>query len=84
MAIPQINLYFTDEANENTDDDALQDDCLYVSLSNNNESFQEQITRYCLSESSRKFSIETNHMNFPSFTSDELAKNKITSKQLYI
>ena len=76
----QINLYYTEWNSINDNDDAFQHDCLR--LDDFEKEGDQQSFLYCLGESSRKFSIETNGP-FQKFTFADLFKKKITIQQLY-
>ena len=79
-ATPQINLYFTDEIEENVDESntTYQRHCLRVSLNFDKYFEDRELILYCLSESPSKFNI-TNNIPFPKYNFTELAKQNITS-----
>ncbi|CAF4253811.1 unnamed protein product [Rotaria sp. Silwood2] len=80
IASSQINLYFTDRINENTNDIVLQHDCLYFDLSE--DQWSGEIIPYCMSESASKWSI--GNSNFHALlTFAELSRRNITSEQLH-
>ena len=85
FATPQFNLFYTDWVDESVSDKVVQRDCLRLVVSDYNQimSIDQQITTYCMSESSLKFDVETDTY-FPRFTFDELSKRNITSEQLYL
>ncbi|CAF1499289.1 unnamed protein product [Adineta ricciae] len=84
IAVPQINLYFTiDEVSENEYNDriGIQYNCLRLPSNLKDASITQQISSYCMSESSRQFHIEH---DIPSFSFVDLAKKKVTSENLFI
>ncbi|CAF4180847.1 unnamed protein product, partial [Adineta steineri] len=84
VAIPQINLYFTDQVNEseNYDEIGIRYNCIRVASNLDREKFTRQISSYCMSESSLKFHIE-NDNSFQTFSFAKLAIMNITSEDLY-
>ena len=83
IATTQINLYFTDAISKSEKNDALQHDCLRVNGMDIFSFMTNQVMSFCMSESSSQFNIQTNDL-FPSFTFAELAKQNISSQQLYL
>ncbi|CAF3644501.1 unnamed protein product [Adineta steineri] len=84
VAIPQINLYFTDQVseNENYDEIGIRYNCIRLASNMDRKNFTRQISSYCMSESSLKFHIE-NDNSFQTFSFAKLAKMNITSEDLY-
>ncbi|CAF0809741.1 unnamed protein product [Adineta steineri] len=84
LAVPQINLYYTDSINLHDDDDSgLQHNCLHTITLLEQSDTNHHIVSYCMNESSSKFNIELNHFS-SKYTFDQLAKQNITSQQLYM
>ncbi|CAF1516181.1 unnamed protein product, partial [Adineta steineri] len=84
VAIPQINLYFTNQVSEseNYDEIGIRYNCIRLASNMDQEDSTRQISSYCMSESSLKFHIE-NDNTFPTFSFANLAKTNITSEDLY-
>ncbi|CAF1198896.1 unnamed protein product [Adineta steineri] len=84
VAIPQINLYFTDQVreSENYDEIGIRYNCIRLASNMDREKFTRQISSYCMSESSLKFHIE-NDNSFQTFSFAKLAIMNITSEDLY-
>ena len=81
IATPQINLYYTDRVSGDESDDALRHDCLRFIMSDGSN-VDYEIMSYCMSESSSKFHVENQDFS-PKFTFAQLAKQNISSQQLY-
>ena len=81
FAIPQINLYYTDEVSESHN--ALQHNCLHVPTPERQQELGSRMIPYCMSELSSKFKIEDDDL-FPKFTFASLSKENITSYELYL
>ncbi|CAF3572262.1 unnamed protein product, partial [Adineta steineri] len=84
VAIPQINLYFTDQVSEseNYDEIGIRYNCIRLASNLNREDYTREISSYCMSESSLKFYIE-NDNSFQTFSFANLTKMNITSEDLY-
>ncbi|CAF0745824.1 unnamed protein product [Adineta steineri] len=82
ITLSQINLQNTGWVSENEKNDILQHDCLRFDMLNEVGNFSREIIHFCMSELPSKFRIEENNF-FPKFTFDQLAKQNITSEQLY-
>ncbi|CAF4066039.1 unnamed protein product, partial [Adineta steineri] len=84
VAIPQINLYFTDQVgeSENYDEVGIRYNCIRLASNLDRKDFTRQISSYCMSESSLKFHIEDDN-SFQTFSFAKLAKMNITSEDLY-
>ncbi|CAF4097641.1 unnamed protein product [Rotaria sp. Silwood2] len=84
LATSQINPYYTDWFSDNESINVLQHDCFRVpAYMNENNRINRELLTYCMSESLTKYHIEVNNL-FQKFTFAELAKQNITSHQLYI
>jgi hypothetical protein len=83
LAIPQINLYYTDLVNVSKNKNEFQHNCLHFVSPTKKSNDHRKIISYCLSELPSKFHFETNDY-FPKFTFAELKKQNITSQQLYL
>lgn len=77
-AIPQINLEYT---NENIDE--FRHNCLSMVVDPLNWENDREIITVCMSELPSKFLIEDDEL-ISKFTFDQLAKQNITSEQLYL
>ena len=73
--MPKNNLYYTDKINRNNRNHTVQYNCLSIRIS-------KKTFFYCMNEFSLKFQIEKNQYN-TSLHFSELAKDNITSEQLY-
>ncbi|CAF4173783.1 unnamed protein product, partial [Adineta steineri] len=84
VAIPQINLYFTNQVSEseNYDEIGIRYNCIRLASNLDQDDLTRQISSYCMSESSLKFHIE-NDNSFQTFSFADLAKMNITSEDLY-
>ena len=85
IAIPQINLYYTDfiDPNENEINKTQQYHCLRVINRFQNEVKDHEVIFYCLTESPSIFDV-TNNISFPKYYFNELVKKNITSYDLYL
>ncbi len=81
IAIPQLSLYYTDLGRET--DNALQHNCLHISVTGEREVDERQIMSYCMSELPSNFNVENDNF-FSKFTFAELSKQNITNQQLYL
>ncbi|CAF3994623.1 unnamed protein product, partial [Adineta steineri] len=84
VAIPQINLYFTNQRSEseNYDEIGIRYNCIRLASNMKQENSTREISSYCMSESSLKFHIEDDN-SFQTFSFAKLAKMNITSEDLY-
>ena len=81
FAIPQINLYYTDEVSESHH--ALQHNCLHALTPERQQEWGSRMIPYCMSELPSKFKIEEDDL-FSKFTFAQLSKENITSYELYL
>jgi hypothetical protein len=81
IAVPQLNLYYTDGINENYND--LQHNCLRTAVHQVTVQYRSEMISYCMSELPSKFNVNKNDF-VPKFTFADLAKDNITSQQLYL
>jgi hypothetical protein len=79
VGTPQLNLYYTDEI----DDNEFQHNCLHIVINEKQELNSRRIMFYCMSEFPSKFNIEDNHLS-SKLTFDDLWKQNITSEELYL
>ncbi len=76
-----MNLYYTDGVSKS--DNVFEHNCLRVIPDIDLKNDPIEIIYYCMNELSSKFNIETNDL-FPKLTFNDLAKQNITSKELYL
>ena len=82
VAIPQLNLYYTDHPVDGNDQ-LLQRNCLRIS-GDKETSNDRQVVYYCMDEIlPTTTKLETND-SWPKFTFDDLSKMNVTSEQLYL
>jgi hypothetical protein len=81
VAVPQLNLHYTDWISESDND--FQHNCLRIDFSNDMNMMESEMIFYCLSELPSKFKIENNDL-VSNFTFSELSKQNISSQQLYL
>ncbi|CAF0787583.1 unnamed protein product [Adineta ricciae] len=82
--MPQLNLYFSDQVNENRNDTiGLRYNCLRLATNTEQSNIVREISSYCTSESSWKFSIKNDH-TVQRFYFDDLAKQNISGEDLYL
>ncbi|CAF3517106.1 unnamed protein product, partial [Rotaria sp. Silwood2] len=79
----QINLYLTDWASGNENNDGLLHDCLYATSATRFDREPYQIIPYCMSEWPSTWKIQKNNID-QKFTFAQLALENITSEQLYL
>jgi hypothetical protein len=84
IAIPQLNLYYTDLINgrENDNDNALQHNCLHILNPVYDPRHNRETITYCLSMLPSKFQVEIKNI-FPNFTFIDLYQRNINSEHLY-
>ena len=82
LAIPHINLYYTDGVQEN--DNASQHNCLRIVVKLNYATSQNEVVSYCMGELPPRFNIEKNDSFSKFLTFDDLSKENVTSQQLYL
>ncbi|UJR17513.1 hypothetical protein I4U23_004408 [Adineta vaga] len=85
-AVPQLNLYFTDQVSVNQFDEiGVRYNCIRFASNLGYRSITRDIASFCMSESSSKFSIENDNDDLmQKFSFDDLAKQNITSEELYL
>ena len=79
----QNNLYYTDRVNRKNKDHAIQYNCLYILGTVGSNEKDQRIISYCMNEYSLEFKLENEQYN-SRFTFVELAKQQITSEELYL
>jgi hypothetical protein len=79
----QINLHLTDWVSNDTNNQDLQHDCLYVAATIESENDPRLTISFCMSEWPSKWIIEENHFD-KKFTFTQLSKQHLTSQQLYL
>ncbi|CAF3945712.1 unnamed protein product [Adineta steineri] len=79
IAVPQINLYLTDQENDNDS----QHGCLHITTLIKGKTDSQEIMSYFLTESASKWIIQENNLD-EKFQFNELYKRNITSEHLYL
>ncbi|UJR38685.1 hypothetical protein I4U23_031351 [Adineta vaga] len=85
VAVPQMNLYFTDQVNVNLFDElGVRYNCLRFFSNLKHKSVSRDIISLCMSESSSTLTITNDEEDsIQRFSFDDLAKRNITSEELY-
>ncbi|CAF4725954.1 unnamed protein product, partial [Rotaria sp. Silwood2] len=79
---PQINFHYTHVEVENEINNGLRHNCLRITLIGN-VGMKREFKNYCMNKLSWKLHVKNNN-TFRKFTFGELAKQNITSQQLYL
>ena len=80
---PQLNVHFTDPVSNEKSDVVFEHDCLHVAALIKKENDPRQMISYCLTEFPSKWNIQENNLG-QKYSFDQLAKQNITSEQLYL
>jgi hypothetical protein len=82
LAVPQLNLYYTDWISESESDNDLQHDCLRIDFFDSVYAKKLEMISYCLSELPSKFKIETVDL-LSKFTFLELSRHNVSTDRSY-